>query len=114
MRMLLEFHQNGKIVQGSNSSFIVLILKKENAFQLCDYRPISLIGCTYKILAKVLARSLSKVMESIILENQSAFVGKMLIHDRVIVLNKAIEDEKKRRITRIFFQDKFCEGLRLG
>lgn len=53
-RMMNEFHTNAKLVRGSNPSFIVLIPKKDEAFNLNDFRPISLIGCTYKILEKTL------------------------------------------------------------
>lgn len=75
VKMMAEFHCNGKIVKGMNPSFIVLIPKKERCDSLEDYRPISLIGCLYKIISKVLALRLSKVMESIISFNQSAFIG---------------------------------------
>ena len=34
---------------------MVLIPKKNGATDIGDYRPISLVGCIYKVLAKVLA-----------------------------------------------------------
>lgn len=74
MKMLQEFHSNGKLVRGFNPSFIVLIPKKDDAESLSDYRPISLIGCSYKILAKILASRLSKVLDGLISENQSALI----------------------------------------
>lgn len=43
MRMLDEFHSHGKLVRGLNSTFIVLIPKKEEANTLNDYRSISLV-----------------------------------------------------------------------
>lgn len=46
---LEEFHDNGKLVRGSNSSFIVLIPKKDNPAKVGDFRPISLIGCLYSV-----------------------------------------------------------------
>ncbi|GJZ70184.1 putative RNA-directed DNA polymerase, eukaryota, reverse transcriptase zinc-binding domain protein [Tanacetum coccineum] len=45
---------------GSNSAFITLIPKVSNPLFIKDYRPISLIGIHYKIVAKILANSLSK------------------------------------------------------
>lgn len=74
MKMMEEFHQNEKVVRGLNTYFIVIIPKKEDARQLGEYRLIPLIRSTYKILVKVLAGRLSKVLDSIISENQSAFV----------------------------------------
>lgn len=74
LRVMAEFHQIGKLVKGFNPSFIVVIPKKEAALGLGDYRPISLISGLYKIISKVLAGRLSKVLDSIILDNQSAFI----------------------------------------
>jgi hypothetical protein len=34
IRFLVEFHENGKIVKGINSSFIALIPKKDNAYKI--------------------------------------------------------------------------------
>ncbi|MCH92362.1 LINE-1 reverse transcriptase like, partial [Trifolium medium] len=50
---LAEFHENGKLVKGLNNTFIALIPKKDNSTKLSDFRPISLVGCAYKILSKV-------------------------------------------------------------
>lgn len=74
-RVMTEFHQNGKIVKGANSSFMVLIPKKTNPMKISDFRPISLIGCIYKVLSKVLANKIKKVIGSVISETQSAFIS---------------------------------------
>lgn len=47
---LAEFYESGKTMKGGNASFIALTPKKENLMDLGDYRPISLIGCMYKII----------------------------------------------------------------
>lgn len=94
-RFFAEFHANGKLVRGSNSSFVALIPKKEGGRSLIHYRPISLISSTYKILAKVLARRLKTVVGKVIREAQSAFVKGQCILDGVMALNEAIEDAKK-------------------
>nr|KYP51642.1 Transposon TX1 uncharacterized [Cajanus cajan] len=73
-RFMSEFHANGKFPRGSNSTFISLIPKKANPQNLEDYRPISLVGCMYKILSKVLANRIKRVLLSIIDERQSAFL----------------------------------------
>ena len=64
--MTIEFHANGVFPRGSNASFITLIPKLKDPQNLCEYRPISLIGCVYKIVAKLLANRLKKVMPNII------------------------------------------------
>ncbi|GKV36164.1 hypothetical protein SLEP1_g44325 [Rubroshorea leprosula] len=94
---LMDFHTNGRIVRGSNASFLVLIPKRENPQGIEEYRPISLIGCMYKILAKVLANRLSRVLNTIIGENQSAFIEGRQLVDSVVVANEAIDDVRKRK-----------------
>ncbi|KHN07949.1 Transposon TX1 putative 149 kDa protein, partial [Glycine soja] len=61
-RFLDEFHANGVFPRGSNASFITLIPKLKDPQNLSQYRPISLIGCVYKIVAKLLANRLKRVM----------------------------------------------------
>jgi hypothetical protein len=51
----VEFHRNGELTKGVNSTFIALIPKVDSPQRLADFRPISLFGSMYKVLAKVLA-----------------------------------------------------------
>ena len=50
-----EFYQHYKFEKSFNATFIVSIPKKNDASNIRDFRPISLVGSIYKILAKVLA-----------------------------------------------------------
>lgn len=58
--MVEDFHSNDRIVKGGNASFLVLVPKKYNPGGLNDYRSISLVGCMYKVLSKLLAERLSR------------------------------------------------------
>jgi len=58
-----SFHEFGYIPKGCNTSFITLIYKKDNPGNLGDYKPISLVGCIYKIIAKILANRLKGVLQ---------------------------------------------------
>lgn len=51
---------------GLNASFVVLIPKKDNLVKIEDYRLIFLINSIYKVLAKLLANKLRRVMDGII------------------------------------------------
>ena len=56
---------------GCNTSFISLIPKCKNSSVLGDYIPISLVGCVYKLISKILANRLIRVLENVIDKNQS-------------------------------------------
>jgi len=58
LRFLHEFHRNGRLYKGINNTFIALIPKVDSPQRLNDFRPISLVGSIYKILAKVLSNRL--------------------------------------------------------
>ena len=81
LRFLDEFFVNASFPKGSNSSFIALIPKVKEPQAINDFRPISLIGCTYKIIAKLLANGLRKVMSYLVDERQTTFIkGRQLLH----------------------------------
>ena len=44
MRMFKEFYETGRFFRTLNMTFIVMILKKEGAEDIKDFRPISLVG----------------------------------------------------------------------
>src|ERR1044072_7746024 len=67
-----DFFENGVWPRGSNASFIALVPKVSSTQGLNDFRPISLVGCMYKIIAKVLAGRLKNVMGKLISGEQSA------------------------------------------
>lgn len=110
MKMLDEFFENRKIVKGMNSSFVVLIPKKVRSCNIEDFRPISLIGSLYKIIAKILANHISKALDEVVSENQSAFVGGRQILDGIVVLNELIDEAKKKKIKRIIFKVDFAKA----
>ena len=89
-----DFFINGRFPKGSNASFIALIPKIINPQSLNDYRLISLIGCAYKIVSKVLANRLALVLPHIIDERQTAFLkGRHILHG-VMIANEVIAEAK--------------------
>jgi hypothetical protein len=68
-----------------------------NPHSISEFRPISLLGSLYKLLAKVLAVRFGKVMGSIISNNQSAFIKGRFLADEVVVLNEVVDYAKHSR-----------------
>ncbi|GLU01659.1 hypothetical protein SLE2022_189580 [Rubroshorea leprosula] len=107
IRFLHEFHKNGKLVRGLNTSFIVLVPKVDNPQKIEEYRPISLIGVMYKILAKLLANRLKVALDGIVGEQQMAFIRGRQLMDGVVVANEVIDDVKKKRKETFLFKIDF-------
>ena len=63
-----EFFQHCKFEKSLNTTFIALIPKKNDASNIRDFRPISLVGSVYKILSKVLANRLRVILDQLISE----------------------------------------------
>ncbi|MCH80144.1 LINE-1 reverse transcriptase like [Trifolium medium] len=82
MAFMHEFHANAILPKALSFYFITLIPKNFNPQSLGDFRPISLLGFIYKIVAKVLTKRLCIVMDSLISKNQYAFLKGRLLVDR--------------------------------
>lgn len=82
-RLIADFHAGQVNLQSINASFITLIPKKDVPVSANDYRPISLLNCTIKIITKLLANILQKVILSLVHSNQYGFIKKRSIQDCV-------------------------------
>ncbi|GJS41117.1 RNA-directed DNA polymerase, eukaryota, reverse transcriptase zinc-binding domain protein [Tanacetum coccineum] len=69
-----DFEASGSIPRSCNSSFITLVPKVEDPLVIGDFHPISLIGNQYKIIAKILANRLSRVLPSVVREAQMVYI----------------------------------------
>nr|GEU40357.1 transposon TX1 uncharacterized [Tanacetum cinerariifolium] len=83
--------QDSLMPQGANSSFFTLISKVINPIHISDFRPISLIGVQYKIIAKILTIRLFKVTDKIVNKKQSTFIAGRKILDGPLILSEFID-----------------------
>nr|GEV01064.1 retrovirus-related Pol polyprotein from transposon TNT 1-94 [Tanacetum cinerariifolium] len=95
--MVKHFERNGSIPMGCNSLFISLVPKIHNPLHLNDFRPISLIGCQYKLIAKVLANRLLKVINLIVSEVQTAHIQGRQIIDGPLIVNEILAWATKKK-----------------
>ncbi|KAK1698221.1 hypothetical protein QYE76_014918 [Lolium multiflorum] len=100
--ILEAFHHVFHLAAGDftalNHAFICLLPKKDGALTIDDYHPISLIHSVAKLFAKVLARRLTTVIESLISPAQSTFLKTRMIHDNFLyVRNLARSLHRKKK-----------------
>lgn len=92
-----EFWRSLRLPRGCNTTFIALIPKVDNPSDFKDFRPISMVGCIYKIVAKILTMRLKKVMNSFIGPLQTSFIEGRQILDGVLLAGELIETCKRKK-----------------
>ena len=70
MALFEDFFRLGTFPRSLNSTLLVLIPKKKGAEGLKDFRPISLVGGLYKLLAQVLTNRLKSIVGMLVSNNQ--------------------------------------------
>ncbi|GJS12658.1 RNA-directed DNA polymerase, eukaryota [Tanacetum coccineum] len=105
-----HFFTSGAFSKGCNSSFIALIPKVMDAKLVSDFRPISLIGCVYKVVTKILANRLSMVISNIVSNTQSAFVSERQILDGPFIINELLHWCKRKNKRAMFFKVDFAKA----
>jgi len=76
-----DFFSGEVCLQSINRSYIALIPKKEGPQRVSDYRPISLLSTSIKLLTKLMANRLQKPIMKIIHKNQYGFIKTRTIQD---------------------------------
>ena len=85
-------HETGQLCESQYQGVITLIPKPEKELlQITNYRPITLLNCDYKIVAKVLNNRLKKLLHEIIGPQQNGFVGGRYIGHNIRLLFDVID-----------------------
>lgn len=96
-----EFFGARSLLKELNATFLVLIPKVAGPDSMDQFKPIILCNSFYKIISKVLASRIIKVLPSIIAPQQSGFVPRRQILDSIMKVHKVIHslEEDKRRFS---------------
>jgi hypothetical protein len=98
LKMIEDTRTSGRIPQSLNSTFLALIPKMDNPETLDDFRPISLCNCAYKIVSKVIARRIKRILSKNILEQQFGFLEGRQIHEAIGIAQEGLHSMKTRSL----------------
>ena len=76
-----EFHGGNLNLESINYGHITLIPKTNAPVTVNDFRPITLLNCCLKLITKILANRLQKIILQIVHRNQYGFLRGRSIHD---------------------------------
>lgn len=93
-----DFYFGRANLEWINWACITLIPKVESPESPSDYRPISLINSTLKIISKILATRLSKVVCSLVDSSQSPFIKGRCIIDNIVTAEELMFSLHKRQL----------------
>ncbi|XP_020970158.1 uncharacterized protein LOC110268381 [Arachis ipaensis] len=88
---VMGFFQSAILPRDANVTWVDLAPKFAGAKEIKDLRPISAVGCVYKVISKILVQRMQKIMPGLIGETQSAFVQGKKIHDRALIACETIQ-----------------------
>lgn len=111
MKFIRHFEEHGHLGRGCNSSFFTLVPKIKDPNTLGDYRPISVIGSMYKIIAKILAARMKKVIGEVVGEVQSAYVEGRNILDGPLIMNEIYAWAKRSKKEVLMFKVDFDKAF---
>jgi len=76
-----QFHIGNLCLKSINSSYVTLIPKLDTPLTVSDYRPISLLNSSVKLLTKLLANRLQGSIRDLVHQNQYGFIKGRTIQD---------------------------------
>lgn len=106
-----KFWKTSRLPKGCNTAFIALIPKSKSPSKFSDYRPISMVGCLYKIIAKLLARRLQGIMDSLIGAHQSAFIKGRQILDGALIASEVVASCKRNKTQAVLLKLDFHKAF---
>ena len=92
-----KFFIFGRLLVEINQTWLALMPKIDNAVEVKDFRPISMVGCLYKLITKILAARLKTMMGELVGEAQLAFINGRQILDGALIANEVAWWLKKTR-----------------
>ncbi|XP_010431573.1 PREDICTED: uncharacterized protein LOC104715904 [Camelina sativa] len=94
-----EFFRSGKMLKQWNATIITLIPKTPNAQRVGEFRPIACCNTLYKIVSKLLANRLKRVIPDLVSNSQSAFIPGRLLVENVLLATELVQGYNQKNIS---------------
>lgn len=94
-----EFFRTGKLLKQLNHCVISLIPKSKVATRVGEFRPISCCNMTYKVITKLLADRLGKVLPFIVDSAQSTFIQGRSMVENIHLAQELMRGYSRKRTT---------------
>jgi hypothetical protein len=92
-----SFWRTGKLTGQIIAAVIKLIYKGGERSTLKNWRPISLLNCPYKVVAKILATRLKELLPRLVQPQQTGFVHGRHIQDNILAVKLLQERSRKSK-----------------
>lgn len=99
MAALEEFFLYGKLCPAVNCALVTFIPKFADAKSMKDMRPIACCTTLYKIISKVLTARLSRVINMVVDNSQSAFIPGKVIQDNILIANELLRGYGRKHLS---------------
>jgi Reverse transcriptase (RNA-dependent DNA polymerase) len=97
LQLFTDFYHHKLDISKFNRALICLIPKVSDIKTIKDFRPISLLNCSFKIFTKVLTSRLHPVLNRLIGVNQHTFLKGRNIMDNVIAAHEILHSVKQSK-----------------
>ncbi|CAI5464731.1 unnamed protein product [Closterium sp. Yama58-4] len=94
MALVADFTATAELPDEVKEAVTILLYKKGDRSQLNNYRPITLLNFSYKIMAKLLADRINKVLHLVISPEQYGFIPGQRLADAVALVADIIDAAK--------------------
>jgi hypothetical protein len=108
--MFHDFHKESLDLFRLNFAMLTLIPKVEDAVEMKNFRPISLLNYSFKIFIKVITIRLERICQQLVAKEQSLFIRGRFILESVVVAHEVVHAIHKNNESGILLKLEYEKG----
>jgi hypothetical protein len=108
--MFHDFHKESLDLFRLNFAMLTLIPKVEDAVEMKNFRPISLLNYSFKIFSKVITIRLERICQQLVAKEQSLFIRGRFILESVVVAHEVVHAIHKNNESGILLKLEYEKG----